>query len=365
MELQVLKPFSGGFKRDRVVDDWSSLIWTERYSTAGDFELHSPAIGNIIEQLPLGDAFDDDCIVAIRGSDVPMVVESHKIEKKSGEQTIITTGRSFETVMDRRVTIQDVTSGVARTNWQIEAVSSAVAAYEVMKSIIEDGDANPLDIIPEILLLNGVSESGVTIKYPVEPKELYAWVLDTLNLNKYGLKSTLPIPADSQIAVTIYNGTDRTEDVVFDVALDQIDSATYLLTKLGYKNAMITSTANGMEEADTGVDPNTSSAPTGLKRRVDFQDISADVTLAPGSDLTTLTINKGKLALASRLPIALFAGGIAESVADGFGSTYFLGDIVKLAGEYGLSQNARVAEFVRTHDTTGEKSYPTFESVTL
>ena len=365
MELSILKPYAGGFKRDRTVENWSSLVWTERYSSNGDFELVSPDTSDIVDRLPVGGVFDPLCLVAIRESDVPMVVETHRLEQpKNGPPQIITSGRSFETVMDRRVTIRAITSGVARVEWQITAATPAIAAYEVMKSIIEDGDATALDIIPEIALLNSVVDSGVSVKYPVEPKDLYAWVIETLALGEYGLKSVLPIPSVDEISVIIYKGTDRREEVVFDVALDQFDESTYLLSKLGYKNAMIISTTNGMEQADTGVDPNTGLAPTGLMRRVDFQDLSSEVTLPSGADLTTLSINKGKVALADRLPTALFAGGIAASIADGFGSSYFLGDIVKLQGGYGLDQDARIAEFVRTHDTTGIKSYPTFGAVT-
>ena len=184
-------------------------------------------------------------------------------------------------------------------------------------------------------------------------------MIETLALGKYGLKSTLPLAEANQIAVQIYKGADRRVTLVFDVSLDQLDEATYFLTMFGYKNTMITSTTNGMEVSSTGPEF------SGLSRRVDFQDVSSEVTLPAGADLTQLTINKGKVALADRLPTALFTGGVAAEIGDGYNSAYFLGDIVTLAGEYGLSQDARVAEFVRTQDATGKKSYPTFEAVTL
>jgi hypothetical protein len=122
---------------------------------------------------------------------------------------------------------------------------------------------------------------------------------------------------------------------------------------------MITSTENGMEFSTMGTDP------SGLSRRVSFQDLSSEITVPAGTDLTNLTINKGKVSLADMLPTALFSGGVSASIGEGYNSLYFLGDVVKLQGEYGLSQDARVAEFVRTEDTTGYKAYPTFEAAIL
>lgn len=355
MDLSIL---NSDFQPSRPVEGWNSLVWTERHSTNGDFELVSNEIGNILSLLPIGGVTDPPCLISISESDVPMVVESHKLEHpKNAAPQIVTSGRSFETVLDRRVAIRAVTSGVPRVEWQIEAQTAAIAAYEVAKAIIVDGVATIKDIIPEILLLNSVSDVGVTQKYPVEPKELYAWMIDTLALGKYGLKSSFGPASPEQIAVQIYKGTDRREEVVFDVALDQFEEAAYFLSKLGHKNVMITQTANGMEFSTSMTDP------SGLIRRVDFQDVSQEVTLPAGTDLTNLTINKGKVALADRLPTALFSGGIASSIGEEYNNSYFLGDIVRLQGEFGLSQDARIAEFVRTHDATGVKAYPTFESV--
>lgn len=356
MELVLL---NNEFRPSRLIEGWSSLVWTERYSSNGDFELVSNDISSIMTMLPLGGPTSPPVLVGIDESTVPMVVESHKIEKpKNAPPRIVTSGRAFESVLDQRVAVRAVTPGVKRVEWQIEAPNSALAAYTVIKNIVIDGVATALDKIPEMSLLISVNDVGVTQKYPVEPKKLQTWALETLALGKYGMKSRRPT-FGTTIAVEIYKGTDRTTSVVFDVALDQFEEAAYLLSKLGYENVMITSTANGMEYSYSS-----SSTVSGLARRVDFQDLSSEVTLPAGADLTNLTVNKGKVALADRLPTALFSGGVSESIGSGYGKSYFLGDIVTLQGEYGLSQTARVAEFVRTHDNTGIKAYPTFEAVT-
>lgn len=355
MDISIL---NSNYKRQRLIENWSSLVWSERYSTNGDFEMVSPNISEIVSLLPLGGPEDPPTLVAVDDSDVPMVVESHKIEKpKNGPPQITTTGRSFETVFDRRVTIFSVASDMPRTETKIASTSVSGLVHNVASDIVVTGTPNAKDKIPEINLLNSITgDAGDEVQYVIEPKELYEWMTETLALENYGLRAELG-PSNTQIAVIIYNGVDRSKEVVFDVALDQIDDASYILSKLGSKNVMITATKNGMEYSNTGTDP------SGLSRRVAFQDLSSEISYPVGADLTSLTINRGKVALADLLPVALFSGGIAEDLSAGYGSTYSLGDIVTLQGEYGLAQQARIAEFVRTQDNTGYKAYPTFESI--
>lgn len=360
MDLAVL---NSSFKRERLIENWNSLVWTERYSKNGDFQLVSYHISDVLNMLPLGGPLDPPTVVSIGDSTVPMVVEDHKIEKnKTGIAQVTTTGRSFETVLDRRVTVKkDGGSPPKRVkDVRIAAVSAATAAYEIIKDIVVDGEVSSLDIIPEITLVNSVADSNPSEEFPVEPKDLYAWAIETLVRGKYGLRAELS--ALSTIGLVIYKGTDRssgTASVTFDVALDQFDKASYLLTKAGYKNLMIVSALNRLEFVDiTGV------APSGLARRVAFTNLETEVTIANGAPLQAFLINKGKVALSDLLPTQLFSGGVSQSIGESYNDKYFLGDIVKLQGDYGLSQNARIAEFVRTHDTTGEKAYPTFEAIT-
>ena len=355
MELSVL---DSDFRRAKLVENWSSLIWTERYSAAGEFELVSNNIAETLDLLPIGDDDDPPTLIAIDGSTVPMIVEDHVIEKKKNSvPQIKTTGRAFESVLDRRVTIRAVTPGVTREEWVIAATSPAIAAYEAAKSIIVDGDATALDIIPEINLLNStVDPGGTAVEYAVDPKDLHSWMLETLALGRYGLRAELG-PILGEIAVIIYKGEDLHTDVVFDVALDQVEDPQYVLSNKSAKNVMITATQNGMEFSSFGA------APSGLTRRVAFQDYAQEITVAAGTDLTNLTINTGKVSLAFLTPVALFSGGISAEIGESYNSLYSLGDLVTLQGEYGLSQVARVTEFVRTQDATGEKAYPTFEKV--
>lgn len=132
MELHKL---SSTFQPDDVIDDtrYESLIWTERYATAGDFELVSSDISRCMRMLPL------ESYVSLKESTVPMVVESHKIVKaKNSVPKIEVRGRSFETVLERRGSVNTLPDGSARQAWTLDLAKSSDAAWVAIRTVIGD-----------------------------------------------------------------------------------------------------------------------------------------------------------------------------------------------------------------------------------
>lgn len=348
------------FLRSEPVENWNSLIWTERHSVNGDFEMVSNDIEATLEALPTGNPDDPPTLVAIKDSETPCIVETHKIEEDSkGAPKITTSGRTFETILEGRASIQTHESDAPRPNWTVTASSPSDAVWYVADQITQWGMASPLDIIPEIRIINTVESlwpAGDAI-YTIEPKDLHTWVRDILKLGDFGFKAKLPGMGASRIDLVIYEGTDHRDQETDDSSLDQFTKATYLLSRLNTKNAMTTQTANGVTPAYTGTPK------SGLNRYVEYQDLSSEITLPAGPELTLAARNRGKIALTNRLPTAIFTGEISEEVLAGYNSLYSLGDIVRLRGKYGLYQDARISEFVRTHDMTGTKAYPAFEAL--
>jgi hypothetical protein len=159
MELQKL---DAQFQPDDPIEKYESLIWTERYGPAGDFELVSSDISTCLKLMPL------ESYVSIRESTVPMIVESHKIVKqKNGSPKIEIRGRSFESVLERRGSVISLPTGASRATWSIDAVKQSDAAYHAMRAVLGDitrvvgGNSlgstvpmiSPLDAIPEINLV--------------------------------------------------------------------------------------------------------------------------------------------------------------------------------------------------------------------
>lgn len=402
-----------------LVENYQTLVWTERYSKAGDFQITSNDVNYLINALPL------ETYVSLRESTVPMIVEAHKIEKKAQSAPLITVvGRSFETVLERRASVKTLPSAALRTPWLLPAASASDAAYRAMRMVLGDvlitkGGVSILpalspavsanDAIPQISLtlpadyitpawsstikyspgdlaavgttiyqatsaannLNVPPASnptfwtalytgqsgvyGTSFNYEIQPADLYSTVMALLGTNHHGLKAVRPVIGATKVALEIYNGADLTSTIAFDAKFDQFDSSTYLLSHQGESNVGYVYGPNGSQS----VLKTAAAEPSGLARRVLLVDDTNDANANTTDSRTT----RGLIELYKYNATALFDGQIAEQVAAGFNSSYFLGDILTLNGEYGLSEQVRVAEYIRTSDATGSKAYPTFEAV--
>lgn len=363
MELLTL---NSAFQPEKIIENYESLIWTERYSRNGDFELTSSDIAGTINALPL------ESYVTLRDTTVPMVVEIHKIEKNiQGEARLTVKGRSFETVLERRVSANTLPAGAARVPWLVDAEKESDAAYKAMRIVIgdfpryqtgvevlalTDPAVSPYDAIPEVDLILPADYSTLTTNtYEIKLADLYSTVIGLLDINRRGMKAVRPEVGDEKIGIEIYNGADLTSDVVFDARFDQFDDTKYLLSNQGSMNVGYIYGANGSSQILKTAGPE----PSGLVRRV----LSLDETSDSTSNSTEIRQTRGLIELYKYNATALFDGQIAIQVAAGYNTSYFLGDIINLTGEYGLSQIVRVAEFIRTSDANGEKSFPTFEAV--
>lgn len=366
MELLTL---NSQFQPVKLIENYETLIWSERYLPNGDFELHSRDIGAAMTLLPEGS------YVTLRDSVVPMIVEDHAIQKPKNEgPKVVITGRSFDTVLDRRVSIGSSLNPTSqRTAWMQSADKQSDAAYIAMRRVLGDiarsqggtqilsavaPAVSPLDAIPEINLpLPADFSTGATNSYEIKASDLYSAVIDLLQASHHGLKAVRPlVDTKTTVDIEIYNGADLTETVVFDARFDQIDAAKYLLSARTSKNIAYVYGSTGADSVRKNtVGPEVG----GLARRVLLVDEQSDSTLSN----TTVRKARGLVELYKNNATALFDGETAIQVAEGYTKTYHLGDIVKLTGEYGLSTNVRVAEFIRTQDAEGERAYPTFEAV--
>jgi hypothetical protein len=363
MELFTL---DAGFQLDEVVERYDSLIWTERYASAGDFTLVTTDVARMIKLLPL------ESYVSLRETTVPMIVEIHKIEKKGGAPVLTVTGRSFESVLERRVTADsNPAASHARVAWIESREKESDAAYIAIRKILGDVARPPLsaqapildadDAIPQIdLTLPADYVIGTSRNFEIKPGNLYSVALELLTTNHHGLKAVRPDVADTKVGIEIYNGADLTQPndpaaVVFNAKFDQFDDATYLLSLVGSTNVAYVFSKTGSQVVQKNAGP----SPTGLNRRVLYLDVSSE----DGTDSQTARQTRALIELYKYNATALFDGQVAQQVAAGFNNRYFLGDIIRLDGEYGLSEFVRVAEFIRSDDNTGSKAYPTFEVV--
>lgn len=361
------------FQPTALLEDYESLIWTERYQSAGDFEFISSNIRWAIEKLPL------ESYVGLRESPVPMIVESHRIEEPKGKgKRVVVKGRSLESVLERRQSIAPPASAELTPPrsgpHKLSADKISDAAYKAIRWILGDIDrgagapaldpANALDVIPELnLILPTDFTTGTTQEFEIKPGNLYSVVLEMLGVNHHGIRSIRPtLQGKTTVDIEIYNGADLRETAIFDARYDQFDDAKYLLSHQGSTNVAYVYGPNGVtiQRKSEGAPE-----PTGLARRVLLLDEMSEAVL----NTPSVRRDRGLVELYKNNSIAIFDGEVSlEMLEAKFNKPieqggYGLGDIVRFQGNYGLNTDVRVEEFIRTSDSTGEKAYPGFQVV--
>jgi len=351
----------------KPLENYDSLIWTERFIGIGDFQLVTGDVDRYKELLPEGS------LVSLRESTVPMIVEDHYIERKknTGEKLFIK-GREVTSILDRRISVQAVSA--ALTEWKVVAkIPSDVAHYLIYKICVE-GINDPADIFPSSFVqfetpADYLNTSGPNREFVVPRGKLLNTVLDFLKAESdadpnttppspevvpHGIRAVRPARGGTAIAVQIYTGTDRTAQVRFDATRDQLDDGSYLFSKKGLANAAYVLGPTSAFKLHKGA-----VVPSGLDRRVTLVD-------ATGSGITSADgiKNEGIDALNKANEVARFNGALNTDLSlYSYGQDYKLGDIVMLAGDYGLNTRSRVTEYIRSEDAQGSKSYPTLVSI--
>jgi hypothetical protein len=350
-----------------LIEDYDSLIWTERFTGIGDFQLVTGNVDATKAALPEG------TVLTLRESPVPMIVEDHYIErKKNTGAKLFVKGREFTSILDRRVSIQAVSSGLAE--WKVVAKIPSDVAHYIITKICVEGINDAADIFPaEVVQFNTpddyLTSTGPNREFVVPRGKLLKTVLDFLQAESeadpdtdppspevvaHGIRAVRPNRTGTAISIEIYTGVDRTNTVRFDATRDQLDDGSYLFSKRGLANAAYTlgpTSAFKLHKGET--------APTGLDRRVTLVD-------ATGSGITTADAikNEGIDALGKANEVARFNGALNPDLSlYRYGVDYNLGDIVMLAGDYGLNTRSRVTEYIRSDDAQGFKSYPTLVSI--
>jgi len=341
-----------------IIDVFESLIWTERFSKCGDFEISTAIDARMLSSLK------PDYYLEMNGSDEVMIVEGREIDTDTEEGNhFIFTGRSLESILDRRIVwVQTILTG----NFQ-----------NGIKKLLDENAISPTDadrIIPNLIFESSTDPAitALTIDAQFTGDNLYDTIQSLCEAKGIGFKITLT--EDNKFKFKLYAGVNRSYDqltnpyVVFSPKFDNILNSNYIETKKALKTVtLVAGEGEGIARRTTTVS-SSSGAGSGLSRRelfTDARDISSSVD---GGTLTTEQYNaqlsqRGTEKLAENVFVSSFDGEVDATVLYKYGEDFFMGDILQLSNEYGMEAKTRVVEFIRSQDESGEKAYPTFSSV--
>lgn len=358
MELYTLDALN---RRENVIDQFISLIWTERWQVLGDFQL------NIYSTYRNRVLLKPDTWLAMNKSNYVMRVESVEDDLDSdGSRILIIKGRSIEAILLDRAAKESLTDLTTSPKWVLTNPPATVART-IFHSICVTGVLDAGDIISGIV--EGLLLPASTISEPTDPITLNldpTTVYDAISTQicvvwELGFRM-LRQDSTGQIYFDVYAGSDRTTaqitlpPVVFAPQLDNLQNTKELTTIDTAKNtAYVFSPAGCLIVYPATVDPTVD----GFERRVLMVDAS-DITSTVG--LTAALTQRGNEALAAARTNFLFDGEISQRSQYKYGTDYNLGDLIEEQNTDGVVSDMRVTEQIFVQDNQGERSYPTLVS---
>jgi hypothetical protein len=415
MEVYIL---DDQLRRTEVIDRFESMIWTERYSASGDFQLSY------------------------------RVMEVDTVENKDdseGRSLLTVTGRSLEKILEDRAAVDGLlnVTTYANPSWVLTGTAGDIARY-MFERIARQGTLSPGDVIPfiqpattSLFPADTIAEPDDVLTLEVKPATLYKAIQDICTT--YGLGFRLYRGLDTtKLYFDIYVGSDRTSSqndlatVLFAPDLDNLTEVSELKSSAQYKNVAYVVSPDGAvvvyalgEEATAGFDrrvllvdasdivyedrPYTvpdqqqasikaaSALSTTLPGEQDIlnkliqkkrlssddsyviglvlnrgglttqqqadikaaRDVSLDYNPTEQANLNAALRQKGNEELAKNKNISAFDGQIPQFGRYKYGVDYQLGDLVEMRNEDGVTNRMRVTEQIFVSDSEGERSYPT------
>ena len=365
MELYLLDTL---YRKAHLFDRFESLIWTERFSSFGDFKL-------IIESTPTTRSlFKPGALLGLSESYRMMIAES--VEDKTdddGRRVLEVQGPSAEAFMKHRAAARGVSliDTTLISNWTITK-PPADLVREIVKSSIS---SYALDGFDNISFLRDTSErfspqenvleppDPITVK--VLPAPLYDVVKEICDSWQMGFRFVKP-HAGAALYFEVYCGNNRTSGqssrtpVIFSPELDNLQNITSLRTIENAKNIAYVFSPAGFEIVrPESVDPYS----FGFERRV--LTVSADDVEAGTPNASQILRQRGFEALAQAKAINAFDGEINQNSRYIYGVDYSVGDLVEIRNIDGVANQMRVTEQIFVSDREGDRSYPTLELATF
>jgi hypothetical protein len=360
-----------GFNPNRNIDNYESLIWSERYQKAGDFQLKTRDVRKFRSLLPVGSYLGLG--ESTRGC---MVVETHsvKYDKKQGDVLTIS-GRSWETFLENRIArpigpnmpLNKVVNGKDVSN---DWVFTGLPAYRVGVSLIQKAITSNTEYdltIPNLRLTTSAdpSKTYANISTIMELGSVYERLMELLAIDDFGIEALRNFGDREGPYLRIYNGRDKTATVIFSTEQGHFDSANYVWTNRDHKNTVSGYSYYGVENTSfaTIVNP--------LNRRIAAEQYTDLKSEDGSSQRDAIRVRNTSYLARTRKTVgvpggsvlaAVFTGEVSSACPHRFRKHYNLGDLVGVLSDYDVRQNMLVTEYVRIEDEQGERAYPTLST---
>lgn len=366
MHVYTLTP---GFLRETVVDAFSSMIWTERYYGDSDFQIMLPASANNITLFSLG------TFVELEGSREIMMVETQSVSK---DGTLTVSGISLLKWMNNRFVRRS--SEQEDRYWNLSGFTAGQTLWQIVyEMLVNSGPTGVLFpeayLIPDIIVVSqDVSGPAISVAVPYGP--LYDALLEIATTYETGMKLLLNNASENgyNLGFVSYKGQDRTGNqsanpvVRFSPKMESLTNIEELRSIEKYKtHAFVFAPSNpGGLALEPGFDVINFVIQTVFDIRMTMvfaEDITTDQVGADSQVMLNIMNQRATKALVENPYISVVDGEVLSTGQFRYGQEYGLGDLVELEGYSGVIQQARVTEYIRSHNESGQKEYPTLTAI--
>lgn len=334
-----------------LIDTYNSVIWNVQYFGRNDFQLITAASNENITLLQEGKLLVRESDMALTEYNNVMMIEKVQIDLDVEKGWILTaTGKGLKNILSRRVVWAQITSTGTVENTIRQAITD---------NAISPADSNR--VIPNLVLddLQGFTD---TADIQLLGENLAEWLETVCTTYGYGWDIYIK---NHQYVFKLYQGTDRSYNqsnvtpVVFSPEFDNLLSSSYSYDKSGYVNAaLVGGEGEGTSKRTASV--GTASGLARFEAYVDGSSVSSNGQIITVEEYTSLLESYGKEQIANSQITQSFNGEIIPDGLYKLNVDYFLGDIVQIQNEKGISAIPRIIEIIYADDENGTSIVPTF-----
>lgn len=342
------------FETVGIIDTYQSFIWTDRYQSAGDFEIYIPTNAPIMSEVKIGR------YLRFRYSKHIMIIEKiiYDQDHTNGFYAVVS-GRSLECILDRRIV------------WSMTNVYGNVE--DGFQKILNDNIINPSISERRIDNFRFIPSNDSTIQ---SYKNEAQYTGDNLYTICTGICSNFKIGyqilwTGQYLEFKFYRGSDfsysNTQNnpyVVFSTDFENLVSSKYTSNHTNYKNvAHIGGEGEGSDRKWTDV-----GNATGIDRKEMYVNAS-DISSKNGNqqiDNNTyynLLQTRGNEKISEAQATEIIEGSMQSLAQYTYMSDFNIGDKVQVIDDYGNTMSSTISEIIFSQSSKGQTVVPTFASL--
>lgn len=325
-----------------IIDNYISLQWMSKYTSAGSFTLRAAMTSQAKKLISKGNL--------LYTGDKAGYIQAVQYDMADGGETITAHGKDLNGLLGQRI------------NWQTLTYTGTAEGF--LRQMVDSNaiTATASRVIPRLQLgaLQGYTET-------ISKQDSYSNLLDALTetaeASGLGFQISLD-PSEQKMLFEVYKGTDRTADqsavppAIFAREFENILSLSYYDSLVDYRNVALVGGAG--EGSDRSLE--TVGTASGFDRYELFVDASGVQQTTDGTSLTAdqysaLLQQNGTEALAQYPSVQTFDGEINMITAP----YLHVGDLVTVRDEkWGVTANVRITEIQEFIESSGKTMNITF-----